>query len=277
MVVGIAALVVVLLSLRSLAVLWTDQLWFSSLGLANVFSTLLWIKVGLGVTFGVAFFVVLFANLLLGDRFGSRDLGFDEEDELVRRFQDLVRPYARRVYALVATVVGIIAGLSATGQWNNYLLFANARNFGKHDPLFHKDLGFYIFRLPFISFIVNWALASLAVILIVTAGVHYLNGGIRTARGSVRVAGNVKVHLSILLAGIAVLKALGYVIARWQLVTSSNGYVQGAGYSDVHARIPALSILFYLSLAAAAILLYNIRARGWSLPALPSDCGSSSL
>lgn len=268
MVVGAMVLVVLLFSLRSLSVLWTDQLWFSSLGLSNVFSTLLWIKVGLGVAFGVAFFVALFANLLLGDRFGARDLGFDQEDELVRRFQDLVRPYARRVYALVAVVVGAIAGISATGQWNNYLLFANARNFGSKDPLYHKDLGFYIFRLPFVSFVVNWALASLAVVLIITAGVHYLNGGIRTARGSVRVAANVKVHLSILLAGIAVLKAVGYVIARWQLVTSSNGYVQGAGYSDVHARIPALTILFYLSLAAAAILLYNIRARGWSLPAL---------
>ncbi len=265
---GAVVLVALLLSLRSLAVLWTDQLWFSSLGISNVFSTLLWVKLGLGVTFGVAFFVALFASLLLADRLGARDLGFDDEDELVRRFQDLVRPFARRIYAVAAIVVGAIAGFTATGQWNNYLLFANARNFGRRDPLFHKDLGFYIFRLPFLSFIVNWALASLIVIIVITAIVHYLNGGIRTTRGSLRVAANVKVHLSVLLALVAIVKALGYLIAKWQLVTSSNGYAEGAGYADVHARMPALTILFYLSLAAAAILLYNIRARGWSLPAL---------
>jgi uncharacterized membrane protein (UPF0182 family) len=267
--IAVAIVVVVLLfSLRSLAVLWTDELWFSSLGISSVFSTLLEVKVGLGVTFGVAFFLVLFANLLLADRFGARDLGFDDDDEMVRRFQDLVRPYSRRIYAVIAIVVGAIGGLTATGQWNNYLLFANARSFGKKDPLFHKDLGFYIFRLPFLSFIVNWALASLAVIIVITALVHYLNGGIRTTRGSTRVAPNVKVHLSVLLAAVAVVKALGYVIAKWQLVTSGNGYVEGAGYADVHARIPALTILCFLSLAAAVILLYNIRARGWSLPAL---------
>jgi uncharacterized membrane protein (UPF0182 family) len=83
-----------------------------------------------------------------------------------------------------------------------------------------------------------------------------------------RVSPQVKVHLSVLLAAVALVKAAGYIIAKWHLVTSTNGYVEGAGYADVHARIPALTILFWLSLAAAAILLVNIRNRGWSLPLL---------
>ena len=64
------------------------------------------------------------------------------------------------------------------------------------------------------------------------------------------------------------MKAAGYLIAKWELVNSTNGYVQGAGYTDVHARMPALTILFFLSLAAAVILLANVRSRGWSLPAV---------
>ena len=68
-------LVILLFSLRSLAVLWTDQLWFSSLHISNVFSTLLEVKVGLGVTFGIFFFLLLFGNLLLADRLGARDIG----------------------------------------------------------------------------------------------------------------------------------------------------------------------------------------------------------
>ena len=77
-----------------------------------------------------------------------------------------------------------------------------------------------------------------------------------------------KAHLSVIGAGIALMKAAGYVIAKWELVNSTNGYVQGAGYTDVHARMPAMTILFYLSLAAAVILLANVRSRGWSLPAV---------
>ena len=136
------------------------------------------------------------------------------------------------------------------------------------DPLFHKDLSFYIFTLPFLSFLVTWTLVSLFVILIFTTGFHYLNGGIRTTRVSPRVSPKVKAHLSVIGAGIALMKAAGYIIAKWELVNSTNGYVQGAGYTDVHARMPAMTILFYLSLAAAVILLANVRSRGWSLPAV---------
>jgi uncharacterized membrane protein (UPF0182 family) len=261
-------LLVGFLSLRNLAVLWTDQMWFSSVGLGRVFSTLLMVKVGLGLTFGAIFFFIMWGNLLLTDRFGARDLSFDPEDEIVRRFQNLVRPYAKRIYAAIALVMGVVAGLNATGQWQKYLLFANSQPFNRRDALFHKDISFYVFKLPFVSFVVTWTLVALVVALIVTTGFHYMNGGIRATRVSPRVAPRVKAHLSVIGAGIALMKAAGYVIAKWELVNSSKGYVGGAGYTDVHARMPALTILFYLSLAAALILLANVRLRGWSLPAV---------
>ena len=261
-------LLVGFLSLRNIAVLWTDQMWFSSVGLGKVFSTLLLVKLGLGLTFGAIFFFIMWGNLLLTDRFGARDLSFDPEDEVVRRFQNLVRPHAKRIYALIALVMGIIAGLNATGEWQKYLLFANSQSFGIKDPLFHKDVGFYVFTLPFVSFVVTWFLIALIVTLIVVTGFHYLNGGIRAARVTPRVSPKVKAHLSVIGAAIALMKAIGYVIAKWELVNSTNGFVQGAGYTDVHARMPALTILFIMSLAAALILLANVRMRGWSLPAV---------
>jgi uncharacterized membrane protein (UPF0182 family) len=134
------------------------------------------------------------------------------------------------------------------------------------DPLFHKDLGFYIFTLPFVSFVVTWFLVVLIIAFLVTTGFHFLNGGIRTTKVTPRVSPRVKAHLSVIGAAIALCKAAGYLIAKWELVNSSHGYVQGATYTDIHARMPALTILFWLSLAAAGILLYNVRSRGWSLP-----------
>lgn len=264
----VVVLIILLFSLRRLAFLWTDQLWFSSIGQGHVFTTLLFVKVGLAFVFGLVFFVVLFGNLLLTDKLRAKELTFGPEDDVVRRFQNAVRPYARRIYAAIAVVVAFIAGLNATSQWQSYLLFAHSESFHQVDPLFHKDLGFYIFTLPFLSYIVSFMFASLVVILLITALFHYLNGGIRASRTSPRVSPQVKAHLSVIGAGIALVKALGYLVAKWQLVTSTNGYTEGAGYTDVHARIPALTILFYLSLAAMVILLVNIRTRGWSLPAV---------
>ncbi|MHB8378636.1 MAG: UPF0182 family membrane protein [Acidimicrobiales bacterium] len=262
----VVVLLVGFLSLRNLAVLWTDQMWFSSVGYSSVFSTLFFVKVGLGFTFGAIFFFIMWGNLLLTDRFGARDLSFEPEDEVVRRFQNVVRPYAKRVYAAIALIMGLVAGLNATGQWQKYLLFSHAQSFHQVDPVFHKDLGFYVFTLPFVSYVVTWFLVVLIFALLVTTGFHFLNGGIRTTRVTPRVAPRVKAHLSVIGAAIALMKAAGYLIAKWELVNSNNGYVQGATYTDLHARMPALTILFYLSLAATAILLYNVRSRGWSLP-----------
>jgi uncharacterized membrane protein (UPF0182 family) len=265
---AVFVLIVLLASLRTLAVIWTDQMWFSQSGFGRVFNTLLATKIGLAVAFGLIFFVLMWVNLMLTDRFGARDLSFEPEDEVVRRFQNAVRPRAGRIYAAIAVVSGLIAGLNASGQWQTWLLFVHRQSFGQTDQLYHKDIGFYIFDLPFASFVVTWTLVSLFVILIVTSVLHFFNGGIRTTRSAPRVAPRVKAHLSVIGAGIALMKALGYVIARWELVNSTNGVVGGAGYTDVHARMPAMTILIFLSLASGLILLANVRSRGWSLPAV---------
>ncbi len=78
----------------------------------------------------------------------------------------------------------------------------------------------------------------------------------------------VKAQLSVILGLLALVKAVGYYLARFSLDLSGNGYVQGAGYTDVHARLPALELLILVSLAAAGLLIYNIRHQGWALPVL---------
>lgn len=266
---GVVVLIVLLASLKSIATLYTDSLWFASVDLHRVWSTLLAVKFGLFASFGAVFFVVLWVNLAICDRIAAaRGASLDAEDELVRRYQRAVRPYTGRVHAAVAFVLALIAASGTVGQWNNWLLFTHAQSFGVKDPQFGKDVGFFVFRLPFLQFLVDWTLVALVVVVAVTTVFHYLNGGIRAQRSSPRVRPMVKVHLSVLLALIALVKAAGYVLQRYQLDMSTNGYVEGAGYADVHARMPALEVLFFISLFAAAILLYNVRRQGWTLPVL---------
>jgi uncharacterized membrane protein (UPF0182 family) len=267
--VGAAVLLIILLaSLRTLASIYTDGLWFSSVHYHNVFSTLLVIKLGLFGVFGAIFFVVLWVNLVVCDRLAGNDLVAAQEDELVRRYQQLVRPVAGRVYVVVAFIMALIAASGTIGEWQNWLLFRHGGSFGVKDPQFHKDVGFYVFKLPFMSFVVDWTLAILIVTLAVSTVFHYLNGGILPQRGIPRVRPPVKAHLSVLLALIALTKAAGYVLQRWSLVNAQDGYVNGAGYTDVHARLPAQLLLVIVSIFAAGILLFNIRRQGWTLPIL---------
>jgi uncharacterized membrane protein (UPF0182 family) len=264
----LAVVVIALIaSLKSIVILWTDSLWFSSIGQHRVWSTLVGVKIGLFVGFGAVFFVGLWANLIACDRLAGVPAE-DAEDELVRRYQRAVRPYAGRVYAAIALVLALIAASGTIGEWQNWILFRNATNFGVTDPQFHRDVGYYVFKLPFETFVVNWVLVSLIVMLVVTAIFHYLNGGIRAQRVTPRVRPAVKAHLSLLLALIALTKAAGYYLQRYNLLNAQDGYVNGAGYTDVNARMPAYLLLILVSIAVAGLLLYNIWRQGWLWPVI---------
>jgi uncharacterized membrane protein (UPF0182 family) len=167
---------------------------------------------------------------------------------------------------VVAAFFSIVMASGVASEWKNWILFANATNFGIKDPQFHKDIGFYVFRLPFLEFIAGWVFAALLVILIITLVFHYLNGGIRLQAPFQRVTPQVKVHISVILALMALTKTVQYYLARFGLTLSHRGVVDGATYTDVKAQLPALNLLMLISVAAAILFIANIWRRGWVFP-----------
>jgi uncharacterized membrane protein (UPF0182 family) len=264
----VVILVLLFASLHTFAVFYTDALWFSSVNLHSVWLKLFEIKVGLFLAFSAIFAVLLLISLLVAERLAPKGPSMDAEDEFVKRYREVVHPYARWLRALVVVVLSLIVGSQALGQWQNWILFRNSTPFNATDPQFHRNVAYFVFTLPFQQFLVHWTLVALVVVLLVTALSHYLNGGIRMQGPRPRVRPAVKAHLSVILGLIALTKAVGYYLARFNLDLSSNGFVQGAGYTDVHARLPALELLILVSLAAAVLLIYNIRRQGWALPIL---------
>jgi uncharacterized membrane protein (UPF0182 family) len=263
----VAAIIFVFaLSIRGLAGFYTDYLWFGELHLTSVFSGVLRTKFLLGLVFTVGFFILLWANLAIADRIapGFRPAG--PEEELVERFHDVVGPHVRLLRTGIAALFALIAGPGAAGQWNSWIQFRNYVPFHVRDPQFHRDVGFYVFRLPFAKYLVDWAFASIVIILIVTAVAHYLNGGIRLQTPFQKVTPQVKAHLSVLLGVLALLKAAGYFLQQYELVFSTRGVVQGASYTDVKAQLPAIKLLIVIALAAFVLFLVNILRRGWVLP-----------
>jgi uncharacterized membrane protein (UPF0182 family) len=282
LILAVIVLVIVATSLRGIASFYTDLLWFDSLGYRGVFTGVLGAKVELSVIFTLLFFAMLWVNLFVADRLAPRVRPAGPDEEIIERYQELLGDRAGLVRIAVAAVFALIAGLGVSGQWQNWLLFTHSETFGQKDPLFHKDAGFYIFKLPFLSFVVNWAFAGIVIILIITAVAHYLNGGIRVQGGlprpqagpirsqsiGARVTPQVKAHVSVLLALLALVKAAGYYLDRFQLTLSARGTVNGATYTDVKAQLPAIELLILISLFSVGLFLVNIRRRGWVLPVL---------
>jgi uncharacterized membrane protein (UPF0182 family) len=106
------------------------------------------------------------------------------------------------------------------------------------------------------------------VVTLVSAGAHYLWGGIRLRAVGERVTPQVKAHLSVLLGLIVLVKAWGYRLGQFDLLVSERGVVTGASYTEVNAHLPALRLLVVIAILCAVLFLVNIRFRGWALPAL---------
>ena len=264
----LAAIVVVVgLSLRGIAGFYTTFLWFDSLERTDVWSRVLVAQVLLTVIFFGSFFALLWTNLFLADRSAPKTRIPGPEEELLARYHDLIAGRARLVRFAVAGFFSLLAIAGVPAQWESWLLFVNGGDFGTTDPQFGNDVGFYVFRLPFLSYVVDWAFASFVVIFILTAMAHYLNGGIRMATTvGDRTTTSVKVHLSAILAVLAVIRAADYYLDRFELTVSDRGVVDGALFTDVNAQLPALSLLIAISLSAVVLLVVNLRQKGWTLP-----------
>ena len=265
----IVAVVVLALSLRAIATFWTDYLWFDSLDLTSVWGRLLSAKVTLGAATTLVFFVLLWTNLIVAERLAPRfrpTVG--PEDEILVRYRDLVAGRQRLLWLVVALVVSIVPGFSASAQWREWLLFRFGGDFGVDDPQFATDIGFYVFKLPFLTTAVDWLFGFLIVTTLAVAVVHYLNGAIRVHPLGERVSPNAKAHLSVLLAAAALTKAADYWLQRYELVTSSGRSFDGAGYTDVNAALPAIQLMVLISAFTGFLLLFNIRRKGWTLPVI---------
>jgi uncharacterized protein len=272
LVVAVIVLIVLIASVQHIASFYTNFLWFQSVGFSSVWAKTITVQAGLAATFSVVLFALLWGNLVLSDRLaplGAAPAG----DELVNRWQELAGAHMKWIRLGAAVLFALIGGVSARSQWDNWLLFSNSVPFSSSsapwngvDPLNHLNDSFYVFRLPFLSWVVGWAFSALIVTLLLCAVTHYLNGGIRPLSAVQRVSPHVKAHLSVLLAALALVQGVNYYLQRLSLVLGTNHFFDGASYADVHAMRPALVLLIAISVIAAGLFLYNVRQQGWLLP-----------
>ncbi len=262
-VVGLLAL---LASFRGLLTLYTDYLWYNDLERTSVWTGILSAQVILSVIFVAIFFVLAWINLVIADRIAPALRPPGPEEELLIRWHETVGRRNGLIRFAIAGFFALVAGGGAAAQWNDWVLFTNPVPFGEVDPVFGKDISFYIFRLPFLNFVVDWFFAAFIIIGIITGIWHYINGGIRVQTIDRRTTPQVKAHVSVILAVLAALKAADYYLQRFGLLTSTQGFARGAFYTDLNASLPAIQLLFLISLFSVGLLVANIWRRGWALP-----------
>ena len=250
---------------------YVDVLWYREVDFSSVFWTTLWTKLLLGLVFGLIFFALLIVNLLIVRRSTPTTRVLTPDQEVVERIRQSFEPYLRWIVPVGAGLLALTVGVGVSRQWQTFLLWKHSGGvtFGNPEPLFNRDPAFYIFNLPWLRFLQGWLFSSLVGITFLVAIAYFLWGGIRPqAPGGLgqKVDPAVRAHLSVLLGLIMLVKAWGYYLGRFDLLTSKRGVVEGASYTDVKAQLPALNLLAIVAVICALLFLVNIRVRVWALP-----------
>ena len=248
---------------------YTDLLWFESVDKTEVFTTQLVTRAIMFVGFGGLMFGGIVAIIWWAWRTRPTFRGMTPEQASLERYRASIEPYRVRLMLAVALVMGLLAGLTASGEWGSYLLWRNATSFGINDPQFGLDLSFYTFTLPFIRFLLGFGFALLFIAIIAAVVIQYLYGGLRLQPKGDRASKGAQVQLSVLIALLLLLKAVSYWYDRFGLAIKSESLVTGftgLKYTDVNAVLPSLNILTFVALIVAALFIVNVFRQSWAIP-----------
>ena len=280
----VGAVLIILFIIASIGKdLYADLLWFDSVGYRSVYTTRIETRIWLFFAGAGVFLLLAVANILVARRLApsADDPSFEVSYELRELMADLQSAAVQRVVLIsmlvLAAAIAVLFGSNAAGHWDEVLLFQHAQSFGMKDPQFHRDLGFYVFKLPVYQFALDWLLGAFIVTLLGTLAVYAFRAflyGFRVdaprpiARHifSVDVPRGIKVHISLLLVSLLLIFIARYYVSTFNLVYSTQGVDLGAFYTDIHANLPIIYVKMAVAGLVAVLMLVGIFRAGLLLP-----------
>ncbi len=260
----IAILILFILSFRY----YGDWLWFRNLGYGNVFETMLWARLITFLVFFVVFGLVAFVNIAIARRVGrfTRSLYVGEKNdplEVLHIKGD--GEYSGYAWSLFLLFFSLIMGLGAINSWPSFLNFIHATPFNLADPVFGKDVGYYVFKLPVFLFLKSWYLTSMFIIFIGVFSSYVVDRAVTIKGTKLSVHRKAGVHLSVL-GGVYLLGiAWSYRLKLFQILFSTKGVAFGASFTDVHALLPGYRILMVIVVILAVLLIFMPLIKKWKI------------
>ena len=254
-----------------IAGVWTDFLWYRSIGYGSVFGTVYGTRWALFFVVGILMAAVTGANAVLAYRLRptSPPARSSPERPGIDLYRAAIDPHRRLLLGIALGLVGLIAGITGAGAWRTWLLFINQVPFHQKDPQFHLDISFFVFTYPFLRLVLSYLFAAVLLSLVAAVVVHVLYGGLAWQARRPKATVGAQVHLFILVGAFVLLKGAAYWVDRWGIDFSQRGAVTtGASYTDVNAVLPAKTVLAVIAVLCALLFFAGAVRRSSMLPAV---------
>ena len=252
----IAVLLVILVGIFIGAKIWLNYTWFGKLGYLNVFTKILWTKIGLWFVFFFLFLIFSGLNIVYVFKKGN-------VQKIKIQQQGMPIELSKKVGVIISIVALLILGLimakNGSGRWELILKFFNKTSFNTQDPLFHKDISFYVFTLPVYSFLKSWSLGTVILTLLAVGFLYMVSGNVSMEYNKLQISDQAKKHLLFLVSLIGIIIAWNYWLKTYELLFSKRGLIFGAGYTDIKATRPGYLIMIAASLFATVFTLIGAK------------------
>lgn len=256
-VLGVVAFVLLLGSV--IVNLITEWWWFQNVSLSQIFTTILKAKILIGASAFGATFLVLFGNFRLAQAL-TKERRFSISLDKERR-QTITKTGPLTKFTLPFSIfVSFLVGLIFTGSWDRVLKFLHQQPFATKAPIFGQNVAYYVFSLPFYEMLLGWGFWMVVLSGLSAGSIYFVRGVINFKQSEPLFAQkSARTHL-LLLLGIffALIACHVHFIKIPHLLYSQQGVVYGAGYTDIHARLPYLNIVCFLAGAVALLALVGI-------------------
>ncbi len=246
--------------------IYPDWLWFSALNYLPIYKKILGTKILMGVTFTSILLIVVLGNLYLIRRLAPLPFNLNVVEALPIGGQ-IDFDFRKYLYVVLAFLLGglcILLGYTMTDKWEIFLRYTNSVNFGGDpDPLFNKDIGYYVFKMPFEKFLCGWLFGLFFMLTLFTAVMYFFHGAILNERNQFEPPFAVRAHLFTIIAVALLLRAWRYRFLMYDLLYSTNSPAVkfGAGHAEASARLPVLWIMLVLCIVIALVFLIGIFRR----------------
>ena len=270
--VGAGGFVALLLFGPPVAEVYVNWLWYGEVGFRSVWVAVLATRAAIFVAVALVAGGAVFVAAMLAYRSRPVFVPESQTNDSIAPFRTQVMRRPRLFGLGLAVAVGGLCALIAQRNWMTVQLFLQGGSFGSVDPEFGHDIGFFVFDLPFYRFVLSWLFVAACLALLVSLVAHYLFGGIRLpdakAKGTLTLSA--RIQLAVLAGTLIALKAVAYWFDRYGLLTSGRKEptFTGAGYTDIHAALPAKLVLMAIAVLCAVSFFAVIILRDLRIPAM---------
>jgi uncharacterized membrane protein (UPF0182 family) len=237
--------------------LYIDWLWFGNVGMEQIFSTRVQAQALSALAGLLGGFLIPYLNIWVALRaMKGREAAIPLHRLAMPQMEFL--QHIERIKLIVPALTGLFSAALLNGSWMTFLSYLHRTAAGYADPVFGKDISFYLFSLPAQEIVADVLAVLLWVTLAAVALIYFVKAAIFLTRRGIAAERTASAHLSFIGGMILAVTAWKTYIGMHAILATSHGHVAGATYTDVHAVIPFMKVQVVLALVLAALFAANV-------------------